>query len=464
MLPARALAAWLLGFVTLSISGCQPGPNPITNPNCPTAPTTWTIGSGANQVVLKPSDYPVAPRAPKTSINVLLSDTYMRETLKARLEAPPADNPDPDSGVFVDQVSIVDQGTGAQEVNLANVTITPWLKGANGIHARWTYSWLLQLKMVPYLVTPATVPDEKKRRDLLTTTDRGAVLRFDLFELHGHGELTSCSSPNFNFVDAKVLAAVYQALSHEEPLRLPTGAITTIANTMLGVTDTNLTGLNVGTDGGLKVGFLLDKGTPTTFDSFVTFGHLLPPDWAVEIDKTFVTAAIVKKVSDQVGKTPNASVDSTSVSFDPDSSPGVGSITVTVKGTLNKCGGIHFTSVVAVSPQVWRRSDGMAVVFAPTMQTTSNDAGIAQYVCLFLDAVFSSIGNPLGSATATVNLAGRCVNPMGDPVQFTVKPGDQLYATEVDTDSIFMVAGRSTFLDGVLPPDATGRPPVPSCP
>ena len=463
MLPTRVLVAWLVGLVALSIWGCQ-GPNPITNPSCPTAPTAWTIGSGGSQVVLKPSDYPVAARAPKTSIDVLLSQTYLRETMKSRLEAPPADNPDPDSGVFVDKVSIVQQGAGAQEVNLADVTITPWLKGANGVHARWTYSYLLRLKIVPYLVTPATVPDEKKRRDLLTSTDRGAVLRFDLFELHGHGELTSCSSPNFNFVDAKVLTAVYQALSHEEPLRLPTGALTTIANTMLGVTDTNLTGLNVGSDGGLKIGFLLDRGSPSAFDSSVTFGHLLAPDWAVMIDKSFVTAAIVKKVTDRVTQMPDATLNSTSIAFNQDLSPGEGSITVTANGTLNKCGGINFTATVEVTPLVRRRSDGSAVVFAPTTQKTTNSANFGQGICILLDQIFSSIANPLGLANATVNLAGQCVNPMGDPVQFSVNPGDQFYATEIDTDNVFVVAGRSTFLDGVLGSDPSGRPPVASCP
>jgi hypothetical protein len=456
------LAAGLLGAATLAAGACTAGPTTLPTPNCPAAPTTWTIGPASNPVVLNPGDYPAAPHSGTTSIDIQLSPPYLKEILRARLEAPPADNPNPDSGVFVDSVSLAQTGSGAQRLSLADVMVTPWLLGNNGVHARWTYSYTLRLKIVPYMVTTATVPDESKRRALLTSSDQGAVLRFDLQELRGHGEMIACSSPNFNLVDAKVLTSLYHALGHEEPLRLPTAALTSIAEKMLGV-KTRLIGLDIGSDSGVKIGFLLDSGSPRTFDPFVTFGHLPSSDWGVMLDTSFVTAAVTAQINTQIGAIPSATVDAVSVAFQQGSTLGAGTIAVTVKGTLHKCGNIHFTSAVTVSVAILRRSDG-TVVFGPMTQTTTNDANLPQGACIVLDQIFSSIANPLGSATGTVSQGGPCVNPLGDPVQFNASPNDVFYATAVDTDNVFFVAGRSTFMDGVLGPGAAGRAPVPNCP
>lgn len=449
------LAAGLLAATTFTAGACNPT---LPTPECPAAPTKWTIGPRDHQAVLNPADYPVADRAPRTSINIQLSSLYVKQLIKARLEAAPADTPDPEQGVFVDNVNM-GQGTGASQLNLLDVAVTPWLRGTNGEHNRTTVSYTLRLKIVPYLVTTEKVPDEAKRRAILGNTDQGAFLRFDLHELRARGEAITCSTPDFNLIDSKVLGAVYKALGTEEPLRLPTSSLTSIADKMIG-SSTTLKGLNVGSDSGLKIGFLLSKGSPVTFDPSVSFGHLLSNDWGVMIDKAFVTAQVMSRLTDEVAKVDGATVDSVSIDFGQGSSNGTGSIGVTVKGTVHKCGDVHFKSEVTVSLSVHRRSDG-TVLFGPMVQKTTNDANI---FCQALAAIFGILTHPFGDSTAVINTGGACVSPMGDPIQFNIAPNDQLYATAIDTDNIFFVAGRSTFMDGVFGPNAAGRAPVPVCP
>jgi hypothetical protein len=446
-------AAGLLAATTLAVGACE---ITVPKPQCPAAPTNWTIGPESNRVVLNPADYPVAPREPKTSIDIQLSNPYVIRLLKAKLEAPPPAGAK--GGVFVDSVSLKQQGSGASALSLVQVGITPWILGTNGEHARLTVSYGLRLKVVPYLVTADKVPDQAKRRALLGNADQGAVLRFELHEFVGRGEVITCSTPDFNLVDSQVLAGIYDSLGHEEPLRLPTASIQSIVDKMVGAT-TKLKGLNVGTDNGLKIGFLLDRGSPMTFDPYVSFFHLPSNDWGILLDTSFTTAQVMARIKDEVATVDGATADSVSISYDRGGSNGTGSIGVTVNGTVHKCGDVHFKSEVTVSLSVHRRSDG-TVLFGPMVQKTTNDANI---FCQALGAIFGILTHPFGDSTAVINTGGACVSPMGNPIQFDVGPNDQFYATSIDTDGVFFIAGRSTFMDALFPNDAT-RPPVPVCP
>lgn len=454
-----------LPLVLLLVSGCTN----TTTATCPQPPSTWTV----NGVQLNPADYPVAPRAANTSIDLSLEHNYIAQRLKAAFEAPPPGNPNPTSGVFVNDTSyfgvLLDQaGTGGQTVNRVTVTILPWLLGANGTKAPLTYSYRLHLKIVPYLVTPSTVPDPQKRRNFLGNIDSGAALRFEFLELDGGSSgLVSCS--NFNLIDAQVLGGIYTALAEQTPLVLPADKLTSMVAGLTGSTPT-LVGMNVGSSDDLKIGLTLNQGSPQTFDPNVhIFQGISNVDWAVNLDPSFLRAKISGVVAAGAAMQPDVSVTSTSVSFaDGTSSPtGTGSaeIDATAKGTLNKCkafGTIHWTANVTILPLVRKRADGKPVLFAPNTQTTSNDANILNGVCVILDQFFQSIANPLGSATVTIG--GVCSNPVGDPLQFDVGTNDQFYGTDVATldgtpVGAFQVAGRSTFIDQLFP----GRPPVPSC-
>jgi hypothetical protein len=89
----------------------------------------------------------------------------------------------------------------------------PWIRGAADQPVAVPTSYRVKLRIVPYLITPTSVADEQKRRALLGTTDRGAVLRFDFMELYnlGYGAPVSCSSSNYNLIDSRVLTVMLPA-------------------------------------------------------------------------------------------------------------------------------------------------------------------------------------------------------------------------------------------------------------
>ena len=449
--PLPIVLAMLL--LAVPLAACQGLPST----SCPQPPSTWTIGSGQSAVQLNPSDYPVASRSADTSIDIELSQRYMRERIRAQIEGHPAGSPLPDSGVAVGDVRLSERGTDADKINLVSVTIRPWLRGGqNGdqmVDLNRTYS--LRLRILPYLVNESTVPDETKRRALLRTTESGAVLRFELFELFSfiNNAPVSCTSPNFDPIDSRVLAGVYETLGRQEPLVLPAEALTGMVNTMLG-RQAKLVGMNIGSDLELKIGLLLDQGSPGKFDPQASLVRFPTADWGVSLDRTFVTAAITRKANEETAATdPAAGVNSVSVDY---RSSG---LDVTVQGVLRKCGDISWTSFVHVTPLVRKPVDARSVVFAPSTQRQENDANILQGACIVFDQVLSSIANPLGKATAVIS-SGVCTAPMWTPAEFNVGSDDAFYATAVDTDDIFYIAGRSTFIDNLV----AARPPIPDCP
>jgi hypothetical protein len=234
---------------------------------------------------------------------------------------------------------------------------------------------------------------------------------------------------------------------------LPAEALTGMVNTMLG-SQAKLVGMNLGSDLELKIGLRLDRGSPGTFDPQSSLVRFPTADWGVSLDTAFVTAAITRKANEETAATESAaSVNSVGVAYRS------GGIDVTVRGVLRKCGDINWTSFVHVTPLVRKPADARSAVFAPSTQRQENDANILQGACIFFDQVLSSIANPLGSATAVIG-SGVCTAPMWAPAEFDVSPGDVFYATTVDTDDIFYIAGRSTFIDGLV----AARPPVPDCP
>jgi hypothetical protein len=374
------------------------------------------------------------------------------------------------------------------------VVFQPWIRGAADQPVAVPTSYRVKLRIVPYLITPTSVADEQKRRALLGTTDRGAVLRFDFMELYnlGYGAPVSCSSSNYNLIDSRVLTKVYDTLASQPPLVLPAQKLTTIADTMLSTpadtilgtpakdVTTQLTGMTVGSDGDLRIGLRLDQGTTRPFPATALpvndFGRGRLPqnsvDWVVELDPSFVTAVITSKVTAEVAaRGPDFNLDSPGISVQFLANDAGGpAIDVTATGTMKTgClalpGGplIHWASKTHIDPLVRKRTDG-SIVVAPTSQTNTTDVHVGTFFCAILDGLWNGITHPLGQATITVNPGGLYTGgvyafPLGkDPVEFDAAPGDHFYATSVDTDTLFSVGGRSTSMDVQFP-----RPPVPIC-
>lgn len=119
-------------------------------------------------------------------------------------------------------------------------------------------------------------------------------------------------------------------------------------------------------------------------------------------------------------------------------------IDVNVAGFLDLpvCG-VNFTSALTVSPQVCKNTAGTSVIRACTGQPQTNtSAGVCAAI------VLSFTG---GLSTAVVGSGGGSSNGCSvlSEVQFGSDANDVFYATDVDTDGVFYIAGRSTFIDRI---------------
>jgi len=468
---------------------------------CPKEPQKWTVGG----TKLEPTDYQKAKieddeRAQKTSIDIELagtplsgagSGTYMQEQLADAIETPPPkpDDKDP-TGVFVRSVSLF-PGPGVvwpDRPAYVKIKIQPW-RGHDQEPVGGEYE--LTIKFVPYLITEDTVPDEKMRRALLDpaqeVTDpeakfEGAVLRAEFVNLYSlaDDEDVSC---RFRFgavqevINRNVLKGIYEALAAQEPLVLPTEPLTSVANQLL-TTDPNnpvstkLVGINVATNTAMKVGFALDKGERHNFDAAVVPlvhnppGSLPSPvDWGINIDPSFIRAAIDGKVDEAVHlEDPEAVVEHpVDVQF-------TRGLEVALKGSRPPvCGAperITFTSLVQVGSSIHKGPDGKSYLIAPSTVTGKAVAGnhILNEACLQVKAWFDTmrmlVHGPPEPKVPPPFPGQVCQNQMGAAINFDAGPDDQFYATGILVGSFgqllgerFYVAGRSTFMDRTMDRD-----------
>jgi hypothetical protein len=437
------------------------------NAPCPLQPVKWTIPSAPTPLDVDPRDYPVAPPELKTSVDIELGQLYMRRRIAFALEGSPPADAVPESGIFVNDVRLEEHEIGGERLHLLVVRITPWLRGEADKRVSLQRGYVLRLKIVPYLITPMTLPSEEKRRALLQTTDRGAVLRFELVELYSlvNDEAVACSSRNYDRIDSGVLSGLYDSLAKQDPLVLPVAPLTGMVDGLVGAS-TNVVGMNLGSDRDLKIGLRFDRGAPGNFESHTSLTRYQSVDWGVSLDTSFVTAAIARAAAaEAVAQDPSARVTPPVVVTYRKSG-----IYVDVEGVLKKCGDIAWESRVHVTPLVRQRADGKSILVAPSTQTQTNSANLVSGSCFVFDQLLQSFGNPLGSATLTIRTGGECAFPMGDPIEFEAGAGDTFYATTVDTDEIFYVAGRSTFMDRLAEEARQAgeisipRPPVEPCP
>jgi hypothetical protein len=441
--PGGRFVAAILAIV-LAVPACEGS----TTPSCPSQPSS-AVDYGSP-----------APRASSTSIDFELSQRYMRTSIHYAVATPETAT----SGVHAGFVTLLEKTVNGEKLNVVEVTIRPWLRGSGATDAPVEFpgrSYILRLKLVPYLITPETIPDEAKRRAILGDTDAGAVLRTELYELWSniHQEPVSCGSKNFDFIDSSVLGGIYDSVAKAKPLVLPADQITGVATKLTGTAAT-LKGINVGSDLELKIGFELNAGVPSPFSSQAFVSRFSTADWGIRMDTNLFTSAITASVNKQITASyPTAALTSLGISFTPDG------IDLNIGGSIGTgpCGTVTFTSKSLVTPLVRKNAEGTSLLLAPSSApNTSMSAGAT--LCVLLDSIGRSFADPLGSATLDVRTGG-CLDVLA-PVQFSAgkdpkdpTKDDVFYATDVDTDTLFYIAGRSTFIDRELGP----RPDVPSC-
>jgi hypothetical protein len=364
--------------------------------------------------------------------------------------------------VDVGAVLLTEPVVNGERLNLVSISLTPWLNSDptdTTPPSPLPHSYVLRLKFVPHLVTPATVADAARRQQLLCppggaacTADAGVLLTFEFYELFSnvHQQAVSCASSNYNLFDEQVLTTVYQKMGEQAPLLLPVGQLTGMVSG-IAQTPVNMTGVTLGTDGDLKVGFLLDAGAQFAFDPFVTLSHFANADWGVFIDPSFITTAVQRQAVQLATADPRVKNPRVDVAYTQ------GSIDVNVSGfvDLPVCG-FNFTASVPLIPRVCKNAAGVSVLQMcsgqPVSQTT---AGVCSAI------VLSFTG---GAATAVVGSGGSNTCTTLGEIQFGADTNDVFYATDIDTDGVFYIGGRSTFMDGIAGIGANRQPMPPPCP
>ncbi|MEZ4772603.1 MAG: hypothetical protein R3D00_05415 [Bacteroidia bacterium] len=429
---------WLLLVVIVAVCcACETLPGPA----CPPAPADPGYGTPAVPV-------------PTSSLNIELSQGYLRERVRAMMDAPTTAS----SGVEIGTVRL-SQETDAQgaPLHLLNVVISPWMRGNGDSLVSLQRSYELKLQLIPYLITPATEPDSNRRHALLCpngncTNNNGLLLRFAFYELFSriNQAPVACGAANYDMIDGQVLTSVYKSMETAKPIVVQADGLLNMAAGLAG-SPVQITGVVLGSDLELKVGLRFDVGTPGIFDPQVSLSHFPDADWGVSLDTSLLSMAVRRSaIAQATGTDPRVSINGVGISYTP------AGFDVKAAGMINLCGGINFTASTLVKPQLCRKSDGqIALQVCSGKATTTPKINVLQGIC-YLGSQF--LGAFSGGWANAVIKTGNC--PDMGIVSFQAGPGDILYGIKLDTDNIFYIAGRSTFMDARI-----SRNPAPAdCP
>lgn len=389
-------------------------------------------------------------------MNFEVSSEYISALVTSAVQTPNAS-----SGIDVQKVTLSEQGTGNQAVNQITLQFLPWERNPQGqpaVIGSPSEPWQLALTITPYLITPATVPDPATRTEILgDNNNEGVVLRFDFSNLNDPtGTQVTCSSATTTsslsaYLDQTVIAGILTQLGSQSPFVVTTDQLTAIASQLTSSSTVDVNGVNIGSDGTLKLGFAFDSlpscqgcQAEAPFDPTPFVTNTVYPgtdwDWNLDITQGFFTAAIQAQVTQQLtGAIPQATITSVTPTF---SSSG---IDLSIGGTANSfCGSFDFTVTTTVTPQVGADPNGQSVLQLP--QTKPNfDPGTGQgfkFACWAVEQAFFG-----GWSIATIHQGGNCSNAVGGPVELSTASGDVLYGTGVNTEYDFVVLGRSKLLD-----------------
>lgn len=392
----------------------------------------------------------------ESNLNIELSPSYMRERIRSLIETP-----DEEDGVNVITSKLVEEKVvGGEKLNILSIDIQPWLKGASGPTVIQRY-FQLRLKLVPYLITSDTIPDNVRRHNLLCSPsesncsgDSGVLLTFTLQDFldKSFNESVSCSSKNYDLVTAAMSKKLYKKLDEQKPLPFSIDPIVKMISEIY-KSPTKLEAISIGTDEWLKIGLRMDKGDAKKFDSSYAllekFGDRA--DWGIDIDTTLISAGIKETVRKEAEK--SAAPQPVRVTDDNIQISYIGNgCSIKVSGELLICGDIPFTSSVIALMSICKNSSGKSVLKVCSGNAqTDNQASLAQKACYLFDSAFRDFVGSFsgGLASAVVSNGDKC--PALAELEFTIDKGlnDIFYATELDTKNKFYIAGRSTFLDRI---------------
>ncbi len=422
----------------------------LPKPNCPEIPAAPDYG-------------PLAAQSEKSSVNIDLSASYVKLRVREAVETkiPQDTTLIPSNGVKVNAINLEEKGAGANRLNLISIDIEPWLKGASGKPASLQRYYTLTLKIVPHLITSETIPDSSRRKELLRCGndpkcgESGVLLVFDFYELYSKSfsRKVECPSNDYDLIDAQVLTGIYESLYGTQqkppmpPLIVPTQQIIKIVNGLVGA-PVKLTGVAIGSDQDLRIALLMDQGSPLSFSSQT---WLRPgDDWGVSIDTSFVASAIRKKVADKAREKDPAISITVGVTFTRSyyTTGPKDEIIIDASGSAPQglCGVVNFSLKATAAPRVCRNTNGRSVLqLCEGPSKITPDLGLWSGPCLLFKTIFTG-----GMAVANITTAAPLSCPEISELQFSAGPNDELYATRIDTDDAFYIAGRSQLLDASL--------------
>jgi hypothetical protein len=458
-----------LALLALLGTGCPPVVLPT--PQCPAGPPA------------PPPAGPPTSRAGRKSLEIDLRSTYVRTLLGRTIATAAQPSPTATSGADVVGTSLVERTAGGQREDLVEVRFAVWLRGGDGGHVMLPErTYTLQLRLVPHLVTPATVPDPASRRALLQcgagdACQNGVVVALELLALTGGGvrgpeEPVDCRTSRYDLIDEQVLGQAYAVVGQQAPIALRVDGVLDVLSALT-AQPAHLVGLDWAADGDLQVALVVDQGTPATFapgaPELLRFSNA---DWGASVDTALLAPLITSKVADLVReKATQVKLDPPSVAFTADGLQ----VDVAGKVSVPVCGDVPFTASILGATQV---CDGALWGCAPPIAPQVHPASGAQSACVAvgtaLVSAVTAIGSALSSAAAWVASLGSGAGPRPAPAGapgttcFDAKDGlvlplgnlDLLRAGGLSTDREFYLYGRSGVMDALNP----ARPILPGAP
>jgi len=490
---------------------------PLVAASCPpTKPCAFTapVARGV------PPALPVAPTASESHVDIELARLYLRARIEALVATPDADEcgTQTKTGVFVRDVKLEEVVEAGVKLNLLTIRLEPWMRGQSGVPVGLQQSYRLRLRLVPSMVSAATVPDQARRRALLCSPDpactqaqlcsqatrcvqdcraaacdatqcegmcqwsrvpalacqpdpacntqEALLLAFALHDLTslGSGNLVAgadgrCTAA-CNVLDQQIVGALSDALAKTAPMTLPIAPISDMIRSITGASP-QVTGVAVGSDADLKIGLRFDQPGALPFDSSTFATHLPRGDWAVRLSTALIDQKldelVTSAITDKVG--PIAVVSHpVSVTYVP------GELRVAASFSIANCPNFRMT----VKPII--KSSMCSAAGSSTLRMCQDPKDPARVdgsvgtggLCAAWETVKLSFRG--GWAVARVGPAsGNSDCQVNQAIQFPAgawcKVGgalvrDDFYATGIDTDGTILIVGRSAAMD-----QCTGRAP-----
>ena len=393
---------------------------------------------------------------------------------------------------------------GTSAVNHDGVQITVFLFGTQGQPVPLPdRTYTVQVQLVPYLVTAATVPDAATRRTLLgcdpSATCEGVIVDFNFDALlggpHGVGATPlSCSTPGYDFIDDKLLSTV-EALTANPAQTRKALALDSILKQVGGATEVSacapcappaeaahtahLVGLDVASDGDLAIALALSfdglSYTPAPFPSSSSVVRLASDaDWGVGIDTGFALPLVTKQLVAKAQCKGGVHIDGTpSLTLQQGVGQTTGGIILKLAGHYEPpvCNAVPFTLTATAQPQTCLATtpagtvSSLGICVAPPAFDYSISglnalcigalgAGLAiigggisaiLFGNVFVDLIAGIVGDILGNnyVQGQVSSAVAGCRPIAASAHVATDIAGNLYPSGFFLSNMFFVAGRS---------------------